>query len=122
MNIIPKNNEDYSTFINEYEQDYDLTKCLKCNKKYHDEILDKCPKCDANLIPNLEILGKGDEIYRPYSELDLLIKSDKQKYDISKCLKCKKKKDEIWEECPKCDKPNLNIKRKGDKFPKNNGI
>jgi len=60
LNIIPKNNENYSTFsrkvvIDEYEQKYDLTKCLKCNKKYYDKILDKCPKCNEG---NLNIKRK----------------------------------------------------------------
>ena len=122
LNIIPKNNENYSTFsrrviIDEYEQQYNLTKCLKCNEKYYDKILEKCPNCDENVIPNLEIFRKGDELKCTY--LDGTIKYETQLYDISKCLKCnKKKKDEIWEKCPKCDNHNLHIKRKGDKFPK----
>lgn len=46
LNIIPKNNENYSTFskkviIDEYEQQWNLTKYLKCNRKYYNKTLDK---------------------------------------------------------------------------------
>ncbi|MBP1526292.1 MAG: hypothetical protein H9Q67_07365, partial [Spiroplasma ixodetis] len=63
LNIIPKNNENYNTFsrkviIDEYEQQYDLTKCLRCNQKYYDKIFDKCPKCNES---NLNIKRKGDK-------------------------------------------------------------
>ncbi len=121
MKIVPKNNENYSTFsrkvvIDEYKQLYDLTKCLKCNKKYYDKILDKCPKCDENVISKLEFFGKGDLLKCTYP--DGTFKLETQRYDISKCLKCgKKEKDKIWDKCPKCDVPNLNITRKGDEFP-----
>lgn len=52
INIIPNTKENYiiisvKVVVDQYEQQYDLSKCKECKELYKNEIIETCKKCNS---------------------------------------------------------------------------
>lgn len=105
IQIIPNSKENYITFskkvvVNQYKQQYDLSRCTNCKKTHKNQIMSVCPECKRKML--IKRKGEMQDVTMEFKFIDTfkfistsLEKAVKNLVEVNNCFcaKCNRKQE-----------------------------